>query len=123
MARRDSRVRFLGFQRDVAPLLASADVYISASETEGFPLSVLEARRCGLYLILSDIVSHREVLESEPGGGTLFQPGHTRALREVLVSSHAALTTRPLPHTPPSMFSAAQMADRYNDLYDRLLTA
>ena len=40
-----------------------SDVYVSASKSEGFSISVLEALSCGLGLFLSDIPSHREVVE------------------------------------------------------------
>ena len=40
-----------------------SDVYVSASKSEGFSISVLEALSCGLGLLLSDIPSHREVVE------------------------------------------------------------
>lgn len=39
----DDRVRFLGDRRDVPVLLQAADVFVFASETEGLPMSVLEA--------------------------------------------------------------------------------
>ena len=39
-----------------------SDVYASASRSEGFSISVLEALSCGLGLFLSDIPSHREVV-------------------------------------------------------------
>lgn len=58
----DDHVRFMGFQNDPAAFYNISDVYISASRSEGFSISVLEALSCGLGLFLSDIPSHKEVL-------------------------------------------------------------
>lgn len=42
------------------PLLATSDVFLSASRFEGLPLSVQEGMAHGLPLVLSDIPPHRE---------------------------------------------------------------
>ena len=62
-AKADDHVRMLGFQADPIAYMHISDVYVSASKTEGFSISVLEALSCGLGLFLSDIPSHREVVE------------------------------------------------------------
>jgi N-acetyl-alpha-D-glucosaminyl L-malate synthase BshA len=56
------RVRFLG-ERDVLPeLLASADVFLLASESESFGLSALEAMSCGTAVVATDAGGVREVV-------------------------------------------------------------
>ena len=59
----DSHVQMLGFQPDPVAYMKISDVYTSASKSEGFSISVLEALSCGLGLFLSDISSHREIVE------------------------------------------------------------
>ena len=59
----DDHVKMLGFQPDPMAYMNISDVYVSASKSEGFSISVLEALSCGLALFLSDIPSHREVVE------------------------------------------------------------
>lgn len=61
----DSHVKMLGFQSEPIAYMNISDVYISASKSEGFSISILEALSCGLGLFLSDIPSHREVVEME----------------------------------------------------------
>lgn len=58
----DDHVKLLGFQSDPAAYMQISDVYISASKSEGFSISVLEAISMGLGLFLSDIPSHKEVI-------------------------------------------------------------
>lgn len=58
----DDHVRMLGFQTDPIAYMNISDVYVSASKSEGFSISVLEALSCGLELFLSNIPSHEEVV-------------------------------------------------------------
>ena len=61
----DDHVKLLGFQDDPTAYYNISDIYTSASRSEGFSISVLEALSCGLGLLLSDIPSHREVISME----------------------------------------------------------
>ena len=58
----DNHVRMMGFQSDPVAYMKISDVYTSASRSEGFSISVLEALSCGLGLFLSNIPSHGEVV-------------------------------------------------------------
>lgn len=59
-----NRVEFLGWVENHSlrqrKLLGEASIYISASEFENCPITLLEARVSGAKLVLSDIESHRE---------------------------------------------------------------
>ena len=59
----DDHVKMIGFQPDPIAYMNISDVYVSASKSEGFSISVLESLSCGLALFLSDIPSHQEVVE------------------------------------------------------------
>lgn len=48
------RVRFLGHQQNVASLLASTDIFVFASESEGLSNSVLEAMAMGVPSVVVD---------------------------------------------------------------------
>jgi glycosyltransferase involved in cell wall biosynthesis len=63
------KVSFTGLiERDkVFPMMALADVFVSASGGEGLPVSVLEAMACRCPVILSDIPPHREIVRATPG--------------------------------------------------------
>jgi glycosyltransferase involved in cell wall biosynthesis len=56
-----SSVRLAGLCNDMNDVLSKYDVFISASEHEGFGIALLEAMAVGLICIVSDIPAHREV--------------------------------------------------------------
>jgi glycosyltransferase involved in cell wall biosynthesis len=56
------RITFSGLSKDVAPLLARAQIYLLVSNWEGFPRSILEAMRTGLPVIASDVGGVREAV-------------------------------------------------------------
>lgn len=62
----DERIKVLGFQKDVTAFYKISDVYTSASKSEGFSISILEALGYGLGLFLSNIASHKEAITSIP---------------------------------------------------------
>ena len=66
-------VHFLGRIDPVAPLLASADLYLLPSDRESFGLSALEALACGVPALGYDAGGIREVVKN----------GETGALRPV----------------------------------------
>jgi len=78
------RVTFPGNVADIAGLLASAQVFVLASDHEGFPLSVLEAMRAGLPVIASDLPGIREQIE-DPRHGLLVAGNDTNAFSAALV--------------------------------------
>lgn len=55
-------VVFPGFQKNVQDYLFASDFYVSASDGEGMPNTLLESMSVGLPVLLSDIPSHIEVL-------------------------------------------------------------
>lgn len=59
----DEHVKMIGFQKNVAEYMKSADIYVSASKSEGLSIAVIEALSFGTGLLLSDIPSHREIFE------------------------------------------------------------
>jgi len=62
----ERRVRLLGWQSDLGPLLSAADLLLFPSRTEGVPNVLLQALIAGVPVLASDIAPHRELAE---GGG------------------------------------------------------
>jgi len=66
LAGTDPRIRFLGYQfrENLEAIYSHAYAFITASELEGLPLTLLEAISYGLPCIVSDIPPHHEILGS-----------------------------------------------------------
>lgn len=63
---KSENVLMLGHQANVMDYYLASDIYISASLSEGFSISILEALSAGNLLLLSDIPSHREMVCLNP---------------------------------------------------------
>lgn len=71
-AKSNKNILFTGFTDNVIPFYQISDYLLSFSSFEGFPMSVLEGLSCGCKAILSDIPSHREVVQIYPTMATLI---------------------------------------------------
>jgi glycosyltransferase involved in cell wall biosynthesis len=78
-----SAVRLLGERTDVPELLATADVFVLSTWSEGLPLSVLEAMAAGLPVIASNVGGIPELV-SDGVSGVLVPPGDPDALAEAI---------------------------------------
>lgn len=80
----DDRIHFLGYQEGdtLDQLYAHAYFYVHPSESEGLPLTVLEAMSYGLTPLVSDIPANLEVLHH---AGFTFPSGNMKALTYALV--------------------------------------
>jgi glycosyltransferase involved in cell wall biosynthesis len=78
-----SSVRLLGERTDVAELLATADVFVLSTRSEGLPLSVLEAMAAGLPVIASNVGGIPELVVHGVSG-VLVPPGDPNALAEAI---------------------------------------
>jgi len=123
----DGVCRFLGFRRDIAPVLAAASVMIQASDWEGLPNAVMEAMAAGLPVVATDAGGTREVVE-DGVDGYVVPVGDEDALvaRASAILSDPALGRRlgdAAAGTIRRRFSARAMADQYEQLFLRLLAA
>ncbi len=57
------RVRFCGFQENIAPWLSAMDVYLFPTKQEAFGISLLEAMACQLPIITTKIGGVPEILD------------------------------------------------------------
>jgi len=121
LAQNHANVMVMGHISDISPYLCAADVFLSASKSEGFPNSVLEALMFGLSLILSDIAPHREIVENLPQGVQLFSLDSTIEFFKSLDLIHIDEETRRQARRLAELeYSAGAMAQRYMDLYETI---
>jgi glycosyltransferase involved in cell wall biosynthesis len=79
-----SRVEFLGVRRDTEQILAASELFVLATNWEGFPITILEAMRAGLPVIATDVDGVREaVIDGQTG--YLVRRGDNQALHEKLL--------------------------------------
>jgi glycosyltransferase involved in cell wall biosynthesis len=87
----------------------AADLYVSASHSDGTSISLLEAMACGRPALVSDIPGNREWVK--PGvNGWLFQDGEAEALAQAILH---AVENRP--RLPEMGRAARQIAERRAD--------
>jgi glycosyltransferase involved in cell wall biosynthesis len=77
------RLRLLGYRKDVAALIAAADIFTLPSHFEGLPMSVIEAMLAGLPVVATNIRGPREqVVDGETG--LIVPPREVAPLAEAL---------------------------------------
>ncbi len=79
----NSSVDFVGFTEDVRPYFQRADIYVSTSEKEGLPVSIIEAMAHGLPCIVTNIDGHNELV-IHGHNGLLVSPGSPEKLAEAI---------------------------------------
>jgi len=112
------------FDAELAALFAGAMVFVTASELEGLPLTLLEAMSYGLPCLASDIPPHKEVLG--PDHPWYFPVGDVAALAALLEKAAAdpelrAGIGRRLRQRVAAHFSWDKAADALAALYGRTL--
>lgn len=73
------RVRFLGWQRDLATIYGATDVFVLTSRNEGTPVALIEAMASGVPGVSTDVGGVRDVIV-DPGVGVVVPFGEPRAL-------------------------------------------
>lgn len=119
------RVAFLGARSDIPSLLASSDLFLSASRYEGMPIAVLEALVSGLPCVLSPIEEHEEVALSM--AGCLIADENTpsplaEACHQLLETPFDRLKLQAARAAQLGEFSIAKCAERYHEIYRELIS-
>jgi len=118
-------VRFLGFRRDVADILAAADVFAFPSRWEGMPIALMEAMWMGVPVVASDIAPDRETL-GDGAYGRLVPVESPAALSAAICdlleneAERARLGQQARAHAR-TVFSPQQYAARVADLWEELV--
>jgi L-malate glycosyltransferase len=123
----EASVSFLGKIDDIAPLLASADIFLLPSDTESFGLSALEALASGVPVVCTRVGGLPEVVR-DGETGFLFEVGDVERMARVSLdllrdperwqqmSKLAAADAR-------ARFSEDQIVTQYEHMYRTSLAA
>lgn len=117
------RVIHAGRVADTRPYLAASDVYVATSKAEGMPVSVAEALAMHLPVILSDINPHREILDIDPGAGTLACTGsvdETLHAMEQIAGNDLEVMGRHARNIIEQELSARVMSRKFQTIYAEL---
>ena len=117
----EADVRFLGKIDDVAPLLASADMYLLTTDRESFGLSALEAQACGVPVLGYDVGGLPEVVQSGVTGylGVVGDVvGMARAAIDILGSDERwKAMSAAARHRAAERFASDKVLPLYESLY------
>lgn len=120
-----SHIHLMGFHADIRQFLVGCDFYISPSATEGLANTLLEAMSVGMPSLLSDISSHRFVIEQCSGFvGTLFDPLSKESMLEGMacVLEHDSDVARTgIKENFRSLFHAQVMTRGYESIYREMI--
>lgn len=111
------RVTFLGNVADIPAFLATLDIFVLPSRSEGFGISLVEAMAMGIPCIASRLEGPAEVLQNGTLG-TLFHPGDSNDLAQQLEQLIHDLTM----HKEKAANSVPYIRNTYNivNMCDRL---
>lgn len=114
----NNNIIFVGKTDKVIEYLQLSDVFISSSESEGLPNSVLEAIACGLPIILSNIPQHKEIIMELPCAGKCYKLGDINELA-TLINNIKKDKCRC--NITDSSFNMLNMSKKYTDYYKKIL--
>lgn len=124
----DERVEWLGRVDDdeLAARLRGADVFCAPSlHGESFGVVLLEAMAAQTPIVASDLPGYRNVAHPDEHA-LLVPPGDARALagelRRILAEPTLAASLVEAGKARAEAFSMTQLAERYTDIYDRVVT-
>lgn len=84
---KSKKIIFLGYQKDIRPLLSISDILVLPSYSEGFPNVLLQAQSMGVPCIATDVNGSNEIIL--PGyNGWLVKPKSPEALLNAMIDSY-----------------------------------
>ena len=120
----NKNIIFTGSVTNVAEYLQASDLYISTSKSEGMPNGVLEAMACGLPLVLSDILQHKEILDTNNNIGREYKIGNIESLIksiEDVLNMNLSKAGEESYKSVMENFTSTIMSSKYQKLYKELL--
>jgi glycosyltransferase involved in cell wall biosynthesis len=117
-------IQFLGWQREIEPVLAVTDLMLLTSLNEGMPVSLIEAQMAGIPVISTKVGSVSEVIQNSKSGYCLdYAPSEfAQKIQDIAnnpilyneFSASAKVNAR-------QNFSLKRLVDNYADLYFKTL--
>jgi len=118
-----SNLKTVGVQR-AAEMWGIADVGLLTSDSEGMPLSVIEAQMCGVPVVATDVGSVSEIVEDEVTGKLVSgTPAELASAISSLVESTSTLQSmgEAARKRAKNLFSRGVMVNRHLEVYEEIL--
>ena len=124
--KKGNNITLPGFTTQVYEYLKATDYYISASEVEGMPNTILENMSVGNPMLLSDIPSHQEILANfkhETVGLTIDNHNPKDIARKVIeiVELDSTQIISAIQDIYKQKYTAEVMSKKYQDAYINLI--
>lgn len=116
-------IKVLGFQKNVMEFYSISNVYVSNSSSEGFSMSIIEALGCNLYLLLSDIPSHKECffIDNKTYLGEYFNDDNFVEKKNILSEKIKVENNSRLSDFQEKYLSSRSMTNEYEKSYSSLV--
>jgi glycosyltransferase involved in cell wall biosynthesis len=119
------RIKWTGFRRDVAAVLAASDVAVLTSDNEGTPVSLIEAQAAGVPVVATDVGGVSSAVRDGETGRVVpvgDEEGLATAVREFVIDAEraAGMGAAGRQHAL-STFSLERLVADIDELYARLL--
>lgn len=118
------RVLFLGDRRDIPALLASMDVAVLTSDSEGLSNVILEAMAAGVPVVAYDVGGNAELVNPERGAliAAADEDGFSDAVERILADASLRQQFGDNAHQfAEKNFGLERVRDRFVELYETLL--
>jgi glycosyltransferase involved in cell wall biosynthesis len=119
-------VCILGYRKDALKILKCLDIYVSASLSEGLPISILEALASKIPTIATDIRGNKDILYNSVFG-LLVKPNSTVSLAEGVIKmtqlsqTEREVMTRNAHNRIKKHFSIEEMTGKTVLLYNQVM--
>lgn len=115
---------FTGKVKNISEYLRSADFYLSTSQSEGMPNSVLEAMSSGIGVLLSNISQHMELFDINNNIGEYFELGNMEDLTnkiKLMKEKDFSYIGEESYKTIINNLTSLIMSEKYQKLYENLV--
>jgi glycosyltransferase involved in cell wall biosynthesis len=116
-----AQVTFWGQQLDVSAFFSAADVFIMSSQSEGLPMSLLQACSLGLPAIVTDVGGMAEVVRPAKAGHIVSAADPAEMAAAILTLAQSDVERRQFSQNAEeafrSSFTISKMVDAYMGLY------
>ncbi len=114
------RVQFEGWQEDVRPYYAAADVVALPSRSEAFGMGILEGMACGLPVVTSSNAGVSDLIEDGVNGFTASEAAEIREVLSRLTDQAIRLNIGGRARKTAEEHTWDAVAQRHEDMYYRV---